>query len=119
MPKIDFSARDRQIIELMLQYCDQLQETLREIDENKDRFFASHTYQNAVAMCILQLGELTKQLSPAFLSVHTEIPWQMMARTRDYYAHHYGSMDFAMVWETAISDIPSIRNFFVNFLNQH
>ena len=117
MPGIDASARDVSVIEHMLMYCDQLQETLQEIDCDESRFLASHTYQNAVAMCILQLGELTKQLSPAFIAAHPEIPWRVMARTRDHYAHHYGEMDFGLVWKTAVSDIPAIREYCAKFLD--
>ena len=66
MPSIEYSVRDKNVIEHMLSYCDQLQGTLQEIEYDKNRFLASHTYQNAVAMCILQLGELAKQLSDEF-----------------------------------------------------
>lgn len=111
MPRVEPSARDRSVVEHMLQYCDQLQETLKEIDCNESRFLASHTYQNAAAMCILQLGELTKQLSSDFTAAHSEIPWRVIARTRDSYAHHYGSMDFSLVWKTAVQDVPAIQEF--------
>ena len=116
MPSVEPSARDRSVIEHMLQYCDQLQETLKEIDCAESRFLTSHTYQNAVAMCILQLGELSKQLSAGFTSTHPEIPWRVLARTRDHYAHHYGSIDFSLVWKTAVSDIPGIRAFCIKYL---
>ena len=111
MPKIDLAARDRNIVEHMLQYCCHVEESLKEIKEDKGRFLESHTYQNAIAMCILQLGELTKQLSSDFVHQHPEIPWRIMARTRDNYAHHYGSMDFSLVWETAVQDVPAVRDF--------
>ena len=116
MPSIDPSARDHSVIEHMLQYCDQLRETLDEIDCDESRFLASHTYQNAAAMCILQLGELTKQLSNEFIAAHPEIPWRVMARTRDQYAHHYGVIVFSLVWITAIQDIPAIRRFCAEYL---
>ncbi len=68
MPSIEHSVRDQNVIEHMLSYCDQLQGTLQEIEYDQNRFLASHTYQNAAAMCILQLGELAKQLSDGFLT---------------------------------------------------
>ena len=111
MPRTEPSARERNIIEHMLQYCNQVEEALQEINGDKERFLESHTYQNAIAMCILQLGELTKQLSLDFVNQHPEIPWRVMARTRDNYAHHYGSMDFSLVWETAVQDVPAVRDF--------
>ncbi len=116
MPSIEHSVRDQNVIEHMLSYCDQLQGTLQEIEYDQNRFLASHTYQNAAAMCILQLGELAKQLSDGFLTQYPEIPWRIMARTRDHYAHHYGDMDFSLVWETAIRDVPVIQNFCSEFL---
>lgn len=111
MPAIDNSARDRSCIEHMLRYCSQLKTSLDEIGHSHEKFFSSNTYQNAVAMCILQLGELTKQLSADFTAAHREIPWSLIAKTRDVYAHHYGSIDIEMLWVTAINDIPVLHTF--------
>ena len=88
------------------------------IQNNKEAFLASHIYQNAVAMCILQLGELTKQLTPEFTAAHRQIPWSLIAKTRDNYAHHYGVVDFELVWETAVEDIPGLAAFCSSYLNQ-
>ena len=80
----------------MLKYCGQIEETLDAIQNDKEKFLSSHIYQNAVAMCILQLGELTKQLTPEFTAAHRQIPC-LIAKTRDNYAHHYGVVDFELV----------------------
>ena len=84
MPRTDQNARIRNCIEHMLKYCDQIQETLDAIQNNKEAFLASHIYQNAVAMCILQLGELTKQLTPEFTAAHRQIPWSLIAKSVIY-----------------------------------
>ena len=81
MPRTDQNARNRNCIEHMLKYCDQIQETLDAIQNNKEAFLASHIYQNAVAMCILQLGELTKQLTPEFTAAHRQIPWSRLQKS--------------------------------------
>ena len=47
---------------------------------DKEAFLALHVYQNAVAMCILQLGELTKRLTPEFTAAHRQIPWSLIAK---------------------------------------
>lgn len=116
MPKADSHMRDLNCIEHMLQYCEQIEEALNEICQSKERFLASHTYQNAVAMCILQIGELTKQLSAEFLAANASIPWRLIAKTRDSYAHHYGAIDFELVWDTAIEDIPAVAQFCKSYL---
>ena len=56
---------------------------------DKEAFLALHVYQNAVAMCILQLGELTKQLTPEFTAAHRQIPWSLIAKKRDLYVLVY------------------------------
>lgn len=117
MPAVDSSVRDRSCIEHMLRYCRQLEASLAEISCSRESFLASNTYQNAVAMCILQLGELTKQLSAGFIAEHREIPWSLIAKTRDIYAHHYGSVDSEMLWATAVNDIPALRAFCEAYLN--
>lgn len=59
MPGAKGCTRDESCLAHMLQYCEQIEEALVEIGHSQARFLASHTYQNAVAMCILQIGELT------------------------------------------------------------
>ena len=116
MPRVDSTVRDRNCIVHMLKYCDQIAETLESIRYDKDKFLASHIHQNAIAMCILQLGELCKQLTTDFTDSHRQIPWSIIARTRDTYAHHYGVVDFELVWETAVEDIPGLADFCRNYL---
>lgn len=117
MPKADSAMRDHACIEHILRYCMQVNEALDSIECSKERFLSSHIHQNAVAMCILQIGELTKQLSSDFTTQHRMIPWNLMAKTRDLYAHHYGVIDFEMVWDTAVNDLPGVADFCRNYLS--
>ena len=117
MPRADASMRNRDCVQHILRYCNAVEQSLREIDCSRERFMASGTYQNAIAMCILQIGELTKRLSEEFRQTHAVIPWSLIAKTRDVYVHHYGTVDFDMVWETAVHDIPRLKAFCEIFLN--
>ena len=118
MPGADISLRDHNCIEHILMYCEQVRESLAEIEHDLDSFLASHTYQNAIAMCILQIGELVKQLSDDFVQSHNTIPWRLIAKTRDNYAHHYGAVDFEMVWATAVDDLPIVERFCRTYLEE-
>ncbi len=73
MPGADRHIRDRTCVEHILRYCEQVRGSLVEIQHDRDRFLASHTYQNAISMCILQIGELVKRLSDDFLQEYTYI----------------------------------------------
>ena len=41
--------------------------------------------------------------------LYTEILWKMIMRMRDIVAHHYGSLDYEIVWNTSMSDIPELH----------
>ena len=119
MPGADRHIRDRTCVEHILRYCEQVRGSLAEIQHDRDLFLASHTYQNAISMCILQIGELFKRLSDDFLQEYTYIPWSLIAKTRDNYAHHYGTVDFEMVWTTAVDDLPAVEAFCRKYLEEN
>ncbi len=111
MPRVDLQNRNRNILAHMLDYCNDIAVTHAEFGKDKERFLAARTNQNAIGMCILQIGELVKHLSAEFTAAHPQIDWRSAARARDIYAHHYGRMDFDMAWETATVVIDQLRAF--------
>ena len=117
MPRIEDSERDINIISHILDYCRDIETTHAEFSRSKEKFFLTRTYQNAVGMCVLQIGELVKHLSPAFTKVHPSIDWRSAARARDIYAHHYGRMDFEIAWETATTVIDELTAFCEEYLS--
>ena len=66
--------RDRDIIEHILRYCNQVETAHQDFGRSKDRFVESTTYQNAVSMCILQIGELVGRLTDDFKQANADIP---------------------------------------------
>ena len=69
------TCREIDILKRIISYCD-------EIDETTERFGASYAalesdriYKNALAMCVLQIGELTSHLSDGFKTAHRDMPW--------------------------------------------
>lgn len=118
MPRVDGTERDRRIIQHILDYCDDIETTHTEFDHSKEKFLSTRTYQNAIGMCILQIGELVKHLSPEFVATHTSMDWRSAARARDTYAHHYGRIDFDIACETATVVINELAAFCRNYLDE-
>lgn len=108
--------RDRDIIEHILRYCSQVEAAHQDFGHSKDRFAESTTYQNAVSMCILQIGELVGKLTDAFKADYIEIPWHKIRGMRNYVAHEYGSIDFEIVWFAATKSIPELKVFCEGYL---
>ena len=114
MPEID---RDREIIEHILRYCDQVDIAHNDFGYSRERFFQSPTYQNSISMCILQIGELAGHLSDEFKADNAQIPWRRIRGMRNYVAHDYGSIDLQTVWLTATNSIGELRQFCTEFLS--
>lgn len=50
--------RDQAILKHMIRYCDEISQTVDTFGNSKDTFASNFIYQNAVALCVLQVGEL-------------------------------------------------------------
>ena len=63
-------------------------------------------------MSMMQIGELSAGLSDEFkFSTKNQIMWAPMKAMRNMFAHAYASMNKAIIWETAINDIPDLLLF--------
>ena len=113
--------RDELIVEKMIRYCYEVSEAHETFHNDKELFFDKEKgfiYRNAIAMPILQIGELVKNLSEDFKSEHNEIAWKAIAGMRDVFAHHYGSIDYDMTWNTSVEDIPALKGYLVKLQNK-
>ena len=105
------SERDRNILEHILRYCIQVEVAHEDFGHSKQRFFDSTTYQNAVSMCILQIGELVNHLSETFREANDAIPWRRIRGMRNYVAHEYGAIDLDVVWYVSNVSIMELKAF--------
>lgn len=103
--------RDGDILAHILRYCNQVETAHEDFGHSKERFAESTTYQNAVCMCVLQIGELVNRLSEEFKTENAQIPWHKIRGMRNYVAHEYGSIDLDVVWFVATNSIPELRRF--------
>lgn len=100
---------DKQVVEHILPYCRRISEAIQRFGESYETFKADAFYQDGIAMCVMQIGELTKKLTPEFrVGTEKEFHWKAIAGMRDRYAHGYLSMNIETIWETASQDIPTL-----------
>lgn len=111
------SDRDSQILEKIVRYCEEIEHAHREYDRSYEAFCGNPTYRNAVAMCLMQIGELSTKLSDAFREDHTEIPWRAIKGMRNVVAHEYGKIDVETVWETAENGTQELKEFCQQWLS--
>lgn len=67
--------------------------------------------QHAVSMSLLTIGEMVGRVAqdyPGFLEQHPEIPWSIIRAMRNRVAHGYYELDFSIVWDTVLTDLPEL-----------
>ena len=84
------SDRDAQVLEKIVKYCEEIEHAHREYHCDYETFCNNPTYRNAVALCLMQIGELTNKLSVEFRDTYTQIPWRAIRGMRNVVAHEYG-----------------------------
>ena len=111
------SERDANILEHIVRYCEEIEATTARFGDSYQTFSTDSIYRNAVAMCILQIGELAGHLSDSFRQAHRAIPWQSIRGLRNIVAHAYGSIDPESTWKTIEEDIPELKQYCTDVLN--
>lgn len=108
---------NEQIIRHMITYADQIDEANNMFNASEEKLKNNSVYRNAVALCILQIGELANRLTEDYRSMtEDQIPWKAIRGLRNIVAHHYGKIDYKSLWETINQDIPVLREFCENQL---
>lgn len=101
--------RDNSILEHIVSYCEQIEQTVCRFGDNYEVFAEDAIYRNASALCILQIGELVGKLSEEFRENHSAIPWRKIKAMRNIVAHSYGTIDSEITWEIIKEDIPELK----------
>ena len=74
----------------MIQYADEIALTIERYNLDFEKFKEDFVVKNAIAMCILQIGELVGKLSDDFKKRHSTMPWKEIKSMRNVAAHNYG-----------------------------
>lgn len=64
--------------------------------------------QDAVARNLEVIGEAVKRLPADMRKEHQGVPWQDIAGLRDILIHEYEGVDYAIIWDVAVNEVPSL-----------
>ena len=96
----------------MKEYCEQIEKTFDMFGKNIENFSQNVIFRNAISMPIFQIGELVNHLTPDYIeSTKMKINWNEIKGMRNRFAHGYYDMDYNIIFDTALQDIPTIKKF--------
>ena len=62
----------------------------------------------AVAHLLQTIGEAARRVSDEFRALHPQVPWDLIVGMRHKIVHDYLDIDFDVVWQTTVEDIPAL-----------
>ena len=85
---------------------------------SKEDFLKDETLKRAYIRSLEVIGEATKNLSDSFKAEHPEIAWRRMAGMRDKLIHNYFGVDYDIVWNAIVDEIPHVKEKIKKILNE-
>ena len=78
-------------------------------DRSLDDLIHDNYFAHAVRSAIEVIGEAAKNVPDKIKSEYPEIPWRDMAGLRDRIIHGYFRIDYSIVWNVIVQDLPDIE----------
>jgi len=79
------------------------------VDARFDQFEGNDMLRSAVLQKLIVIGEAAAHLPANFCLQNPRIPWVDMVNFRNFAVHEYFSLNWRIVWDTAVHDIPPIE----------
>lgn len=82
-----------------------------------EEFLSDKLHYFAILKNVEIIGEAAYMLSPDFKESHGEIRWSSIVKMRHILVHGYASVLPEILWQTAICDIPELKERLVGMLS--
>ena len=78
-------------------------------DTSEESFLSDEVLPAAVLHHLTVMGEAISRLSPELRERHLEVPWHQIVAVRHRIVHAYFDLDWQILWDSAMDDIPLLR----------
>ena len=83
---------------------------IKESEQNNlDQLIADERLTRAVCRSLEIIGEASNKIHPDIKSKFKIIPWRELSDLRNKIIHHYFGIDYDIIWNTIITDIPELK----------
>ena len=109
---------DAFLLQTIVSYCNDIQSAIERFSLDEAVITDDYDYRALLAFFIQQIGETAGKLSEEFMSTHPEIEWKAIIGFRHRIVHAYGQIIPAILWDSAIDDVPELRAFCLKVLQE-
>lgn len=103
------NERDLDYLASILDHCDRIAEARSRFGDSSEAFLADADYRDVVMMNLFQIGEAANLLSVECKETIDQVPWYQIYGMRNHIAHAYAKVEDAVIWQTAVNDIPMLK----------
>lgn len=76
---------------------------------SEDEFMRDEVLQRAFVRSLEIIGEAIKLVPNDLRSAHQEVDWKAFAGLRDKLIHHYFGVDYQLVWDVVVHELPALK----------
>lgn len=99
-------SRDIKNVKKILEHAQSIIDETASI-KNETEFYNDNNVSKAALFDLLQIGEISKNLSQAYLH-ESSLPWKDIYNLRNRIVHGYADVDYIIIWQTIQLDIPEL-----------
>lgn len=78
-------------------------------DTTLTEFLLDEKLKRAIAMTVINIGELIKNVTSEMRAAYPYVQWKAIAGMRDMAAHKYQTLRMEDVYQTAVADLPELK----------
>jgi len=75
-----------------------------------DDFSKNEVLVDSMVFRLIQISELSKNLTEEYKDCNDSIPWSDITALRNRLVHDYGNVDMTIVFNTLSTDIPELKS---------
>jgi uncharacterized protein with HEPN domain len=91
----------------IVEACEAIGRFLKDVE--RDRFVDDDLIRSAVLQKLSVIGESATRISENLRGEHPKIPWRAIIGFRNVAVHAYFSIDWDIIWVTAVRDVPGLK----------
>ena len=74
-----------------------------------DEFIRNQDKKDIVFANFAMIGEAAARISDGLRKAHPDVSWERSVAMRNVLIHNYMAVDYSIVWDTAMDDLPVLK----------